>query len=84
MRSRALSEAEHPVQRDRAEDQGADQRLLPEVGDAEDRQHPVDGDQQHRADGRAPDGAAAAEDRDAADHHGRDGLELDAGAGARS
>ena len=33
---------------------------------------------------RTPDGAAATEDGDAADHDGRDGLELDAGAGARA
>ena len=36
------------------------------------------------ADGRTPDGAAAAEDGDATDHDRRDGLELDASAGARA
>ena len=52
---------------------------MPEAG-----QRPVDGDEQERADGRAPHGAAAAEDRDAADHGRRDGLQLDAAADARA
>ena len=65
-----------------ADDQAADHGALPEVADAEDRQRPVDGDEQEGADGGAPHGAAAAEDRDAADHHGGDRLQLEVAAGA--
>ena len=55
---------------------------LPEVADAEDRQRAVDGDEQEGAERGAPDRAAAAEDRDATDHHGGDRLQLEAAAGA--
>ena len=49
---------------------------MPRIG-----QRAVDGDEQQRAERGAPDRAAAAEDRHAADDDGGDGLELDAGAG---
>ena len=50
---------------------------------AEHGQRAVDGEQQVGADRGAPHGAAAAEDRDAADDGRADGVELEAGAGLR-
>src|SRR5215469_16221282 len=70
------------VERDRHDEQEAPDRLVPERGDAEHVQCRGDRGQQQRAQRRPDDAAAAAEDRDAADHHGGDGLEFVAGAGA--
>jgi len=69
--------AEHPVKHDVDQAQTTDKRLLPEVGDADDRQYSVDGDEQDGAERRTPYGPAATEDRHAADDHGSHGLELD-------
>src|SRR6188472_2054443 len=74
---------EEAVETDGAEDQHSDDGVLPELRDAEDRQRRVDGDQQERADGSAVHRPAATEDRDAADDHGRDRLELQTLAGGR-
>src|SRR5215469_13388948 len=71
------------VERDRHDEQEAPDRLVPERGDAEHIQRRGDRRQQQRAQRRPDDTAAATEDRDPADHHGRDHLELVAGAGAR-
>src|SRR3954470_17107886 len=72
-----------PVERDRAEQQRAGDRLVPERRDAEHVQRRQDRVQEQRAEGRADDGAAAAEDRDAADDDRCDHLELIAAAGGR-
>jgi hypothetical protein len=66
------------VEADGGEDERADDGLLPERGDAEDRQRVVDDGEQECAQGRAEDGAGAAEDGDAADDDGRDDVEFQA------
>ncbi|GMA22874.1 hypothetical protein GCM10025864_06330 [Luteimicrobium album] len=45
-----LSGREDPVEHDRADDEGPDEGLLPEVGDADHRECTVDRDEKDRAD----------------------------------
>src|SRR5262245_5163058 len=69
------------VEGDGDQQQEAPDRLVPERGDAQHVQRRADRGQQQRAQPGADDAAAAAEDRDAADHDGGDDLQLVAGAG---
>src|SRR3954451_22124576 len=68
---------------DGQDDQRADDGLLPELVDVEHRQGAADHREQQGAEARAPDRAAAAEDRDAADHHRGHHVQLVTGAGRR-
>src|SRR5471032_54490 len=69
-------ERDPPVERDRAEQQRACDRLVPERRDAEDVGRREDRVQEERAEGRADSASAPAEDGDAADDDGGDHLEL--------
>src|SRR5579885_1318383 len=64
------------VERDRREEQRARERLAPEGREVDDDARAVDRVEEERAQGGAEHRAAAAEDRDAADDHRRDHLEL--------
>src|SRR3954447_70707 len=72
---------DQPVGADGQDDQRADDGLLPELVDVEHREGAADHREQQRAEAGAPNRAAAAEDRDAADHDRGDDVQLVAGAG---
>ena len=72
---------ERAVEEHRREDRGTDHGLQPELVDAEQLHAVLQDGEDHRADRRAVDRAAAAEDADAADDDGRDRLQV-AGRGA--
>src|SRR3954469_14210706 len=77
------AQADEAVEGDRDEQQRADGGLLPERVDLQDDQRRRDRVQEQCAERGAVHAAGAAEDRDAADHGGRDDRELVAGAGGR-
>src|SRR4051794_38956445 len=77
------AQADETVEGDRDEQQRADGRLLPERVDLQDDERRRDRLQQERAERGPVHASGAAEDRDAADHGGRDDRELVAGAGRR-
>src|SRR6266850_7576137 len=67
---------DQPVEGDRADEQGARERLVPVGGDLDDHERTVDRVQEQRAERGAEHGAATAEDRDTADDDRSDHLEL--------
>src|ERR1700761_5676391 len=71
------------VEGDGEQQQEAPDRLVPERGDAEHVQRGADRGQEQCAERGTGDAAAAAEDRDAADHDGRHDLQFVAGARGR-
>src|SRR6185312_15576176 len=77
------SHCQYPIEHDGSDDQDADDRLLPEVLDAENRQRAVDREQQDRTDRGTVDRAAATEDGDTSDDGGTDRLQFESGSGLR-
>src|SRR6266540_867714 len=80
---RGQPERDSPVERDRAEQERARDRLVPERRDAEHVQRRQNRVQEQRAEGRADDAPAPAEDCDAAHDDRGDHLELVAAARRR-
>src|SRR5581483_2455817 len=80
---RRHAHGDEAVEGDRGDQQAARERLAPERRDVHHHERAVDRVQQQRAERGAEHGAAAAEDRHAADHDGGDHLELVADAGDR-
>src|SRR3954452_3511209 len=72
---------DQPVGADGQDDQRTDDGLLPELVDVEHREGATDHREQQRAEPGAPHRAAAAEDRDTADHHRGHHVQLVPGAG---
>src|SRR5262245_6385614 len=80
---RRHAQRDQPVEGDCREQQAARDGLAPEGRDVDDDERAVDRVQEQRAERGAEDGAAAAEDRHAADDDGGDHLELVSDAGDR-